>query len=113
MRTISRKGSRPRNGLLGLWMGCFSCPIYRRLRTSKRENFDKFVQVVDLMELGKHLTVSGLLEIAKISETMNHRKPSEVVRILRDHTPASFLSSQEEEDMVRALRRRREASGND
>ena len=35
----------------------------------------------------KHLTVSGLIEIAEITETMNHRKPSEVLRILRDQTP--------------------------
>jgi hypothetical protein len=33
------------------------------------------------------LTRLGLAEIAEIAETMNHRKPSEVLRILRDHTP--------------------------
>jgi hypothetical protein len=57
------------------------------LRTSKDENFDKFVRVLGLMEERKHLTVSGLIEIAEIVETMNHRKPSEVLRILRDQTP--------------------------
>ena len=38
------------------------------------------------MEERKHLTVSGLMEI-EIAETMNHRKPSKVLRILRDQTP--------------------------
>ena len=58
-----------------------------QLRTSKRENFDKFVQIIRLMEVRKHLTVPGLMEIAGIAETMNHRKPSKVLRILRDQTP--------------------------
>lgn len=66
-------------------------PFFRehQLRTSKRENFGKFVRVLGLMEERKHLTVSGLIEIAEIVETMNRRKPSEVLRILRDHTPTN------------------------
>lgn len=60
------------------------------LRTSKRENFEKFVEIIRLMELRKHLTIPGIKEIAEIQQTMNHRKPSEVLRILRDHTPALF-----------------------
>ena len=60
-----------------------------QLRTSKRENFEKFATVLRLMEERKHLTVSGLIEIAEIAETMNHRKPSEVLRILRDQTPTT------------------------
>ena len=83
------------------------------LRTVKRFNFTKFAEVIRLMEQGRHLSPSGLMEIAAITETMNHRKPSEVLRILRDHTPTLFLDPQEEEEMVRTLRRRREASGND
>jgi hypothetical protein len=35
----------------------------------------------------KHLTVAGLMDIAGIVETMNHRKPSNILRILRDQTP--------------------------
>jgi hypothetical protein len=58
-----------------------------QLRTSKSENFEKFVRVLRLMEERKHLTVVGLKEIAGIVETMNHRKPSKVLRILRDQTP--------------------------
>ena len=45
------------------------------------------------MELRRHLTVSGLIEIAEIAQTMNFRKPSEMLRILRDHTPTLFSIS--------------------
>jgi hypothetical protein len=64
-------------------------PFFQKhpLRTSKRDNFDKFVRVIELMDQRRHLTVPGIIEIAEIAETMNHRKPSEVLRILRDHTP--------------------------
>jgi hypothetical protein len=58
------------------------------LRTSKRANFEKFARIIGLMDLRRHLSVPGIVEIAEISETMNHRKSSEVLRILRDHTPA-------------------------
>jgi hypothetical protein len=57
------------------------------LRTSKVGNFEKFSRVIRLMEVRKHLTVAGLMEIATIVETMNHRKPSNFLRILRDQTP--------------------------
>lgn len=65
------------------------------LRTSKRDNFEKFAQVIDLMDGRRHLTRQGLVEIAQIVETMNRRKPSEVLRILRDHTP-TILSTRDE-----------------
>jgi hypothetical protein len=57
------------------------------LRTTKRENFDKFARIIEMMEEGRHLSMEGLAEIAAISETMNHKKPSRFLRILRDHTP--------------------------
>ncbi len=60
-----------------------------QLRTSKKENFEKFMTVLRLMEERKHLTVPGLIQIAEITETMNHRKPSNVLRILRDQTPTT------------------------
>lgn len=89
-------------------------PFFERnpLRTAKRDNFAKFAEIVDLMTIGRHLTVPGLIEIAEIVQTMNHRKPSEVLRILRDHTPTLFPVSQEEDEMARSLRRRREADSN-
>jgi hypothetical protein len=63
------------------------------LRTAKREDFAKFVEVINLMHLRRHLTVPGLIEIAEIVQTMNFRKSSEVLRILRDHTPTFFPPS--------------------
>ena len=58
------------------------------LRTAKRLDFAKFVQCVELVAGGRHRTREGLLEIVRIVETMNRRKPRpELVRILRDHTP--------------------------
>ncbi len=59
------------------------------LRTTKRENFSKFSRIIGMMEEGRHLTNEGLAEFASITETMNHRKPSNYLRILRDHTPAT------------------------
>ena len=79
------------------------------LRTAKRENFAKFAEIIRLMELRKHLSVEGIIEIAEIAQTMNHRKPSEVLGILRGHTPALFQVSSEEDEMVRTSRRREEA----
>lgn len=66
-------------------------PFFQRnpLRTSKQLNFEKFVQVVSLMDQGRHLELPGLIQIAEIAETMNHRKPSKALRILRDHTPTN------------------------
>ena len=65
-------------------------PFFRqhRLRTTKRRNFEKFATIIEMMEEGHHSTLDGLAEIASISQTMNHRKPSQFLRILRDHTPA-------------------------
>jgi hypothetical protein len=58
------------------------------LRTSKRDDFEKFAACMEVVESGRHTTRDGLLEIVRIPETMNHRKPRhELVRILRGHTP--------------------------
>ncbi|HYS43101.1 MAG TPA: hypothetical protein VEM32_03885 [Geobacteraceae bacterium] len=46
------------------------------LITAKAEDFRKFSVVVRMMERKLHLTVEGLTEIARITETMNRRKPS-------------------------------------
>jgi LAGLIDADG endonuclease len=65
-------------------------PFFRRhtLRTAKRSDFEKFAKCVELMLQEWHLTVGGLLEIAAITETMNHCKPrTDMIRILRDLTP--------------------------
>ena len=46
------------------------------LRTAKGEEFRRFVQCLEVMEAARHLTPEGLSEIARIVETMNHRKAS-------------------------------------
>jgi hypothetical protein len=65
-----------------------------QLRTSKRKDFEKFVDIVALMQLGLHRTMEGIGQIAEIAETMNRCKPSGVLRILRDHTPTISLFPQ-------------------
>jgi hypothetical protein len=58
------------------------------LRTSKRDDFEKFAMCVDICHSGRHLASAGLIEIAEIAETMNHRKSrQDLIRILRGHTP--------------------------
>jgi hypothetical protein len=46
------------------------------LKTAKADEFRKFAAIVRMMETRSHLTVEGLVEVAKIAQTMNHRKPS-------------------------------------
>jgi hypothetical protein len=92
---------------------CTIVPFFETnpLRTSKRENFRKFARIIELMHLRRHLSLEGLTEIAEMTETMNFRKPSAALRILRGHTPTLFTTSREEDEMVRSLWRRREAGG--
>jgi len=68
-------------------------PFFREnpLRTSKRDNFEKFAEIIGMMDSRSHLTIDGMTRIAEIVETMNRRKPSEFLRILRDHTPTVSL----------------------
>lgn len=65
-------------------------PFFQRwpLRSSKRDDFLKFVACVNLVVAGRHLTPGGLVEIAQIVQTMNRRKSkTELIGILRGHTP--------------------------
>lgn len=56
-----------------------------RLRTAKDKDFTKFVKCVEIINAGEHLSKSGLLKIARITETMNHKKSrADLIRILRD-----------------------------
>ena len=64
------------------------------LRTAKRDDFAKFAG--DDPSHGSASAPHGArpdLPIAEIVETKNLRKRSEVVRILRDHTPTLFAVS--------------------
>ena len=79
---------RKRDELLGTVI-----PFFKEhpLRTSKRDNFDKFAECVELISAGRHLTVDGLIQIAEITETMNRKKSRrELIRILRDYTPETL-----------------------
>ena len=53
-------------------------PFFRehQLRTAKREDFNKFARVLELMAERKHLSSVGIMEIATIVQTMNRKKPS-------------------------------------
>ena len=53
-------------------------PFFQKhsLRTAKKGDFKKFVQILSLMKKGIHLTPKGASEIAKIIETMNRKKQS-------------------------------------
>jgi hypothetical protein len=65
-------------------------PFFREhpLRTSKNQDFERFAECVELVAARRHLTTDGLVQIARITEQMNHRKPrQELIRILRGHTP--------------------------
>jgi hypothetical protein len=71
-------------------------PFFRKhpLRTSKRADFEKFVRCLDICTSGRHLTAAGLIEIAEIAETMNHRKSrQELIGILRGHTPDTLFEA--------------------
>jgi hypothetical protein len=68
-------------------------PFFREhpLRSSKRHDFEAFARCLGICASGRHLTVSGLIEIAQITETMNRRKSRrELIRILRGHTPETL-----------------------
>jgi LAGLIDADG endonuclease len=81
-RWCVRKGSDLREQILPFM---YKVP----LRTAKAQDFELFVEVLSLMDAGRHLEVDGIAEIAMIVEGMNRRKPSSYLRILRDCTPAA------------------------
>ena len=60
------------------------------LRTSKRQDFEKFVECMEMIKVGHHLNHGGLADILEISQTMNCQKSREdLIRILRDYTPGT------------------------
>ncbi len=64
-------------------------PFFQKyqLQTSKRSDFEKFVQIVKLVDQKRHLERDGLIEILKIAETMNTKKSrQDLIRILTHHT---------------------------
>jgi LAGLIDADG endonuclease len=68
-------------------------PFFRQhpMLTTKQDNFVKFAKCVELVDAGRHVTPSGLIEILEIAQTMNRRKPRhELIGILRDYTPETL-----------------------
>ncbi len=62
------------------------------MHTSKKMQFEKFCQIMDLVVLNEHLKINGLIKIIKIAETMNARKDrKELIKILREHTPQQII----------------------
>ena len=57
------------------------------LKTRKRREFHKFAQIMQIIEAKKHLSTSGLMEIAALANQMNRRRNQSASRILRDCTP--------------------------
>lgn len=67
-------------------------PFFKKyeLRTSKKKNFEIFAKCMVDIEKGKHLTKTGAIKIALMTEKMNHRKNrSKIIRILRNQTSDS------------------------
>lgn len=82
---LYRYGVRRRADLIGKIIPFFEA---HPLRSSKQRDFEKFARCVRIVDAGLHLTREGLADLAEIVETMNRQKPrTEMIRILRDHTP--------------------------
>ena len=76
---------RKRSDLLGVVI-----PFFEKyhLQTTKRLDFQKFAMCVSLVDQGVHKTHDGLVEIAKITQTMNRQKSRhDLIKILTDYTP--------------------------
>ena len=78
---------------------------YYPLLTAKAGDFASFAKAVRLMEKGVHLSMDGLHQLAAIAQTINRRKPSQLMESSEAirQPPASDISG---EDMVLASRRR-------
>ena len=50
------------------------------LRTAKNNDFELFRQAMDLIQEKKHLTMDGIKEIAGLSQRMNRKKPSRILK---------------------------------
>jgi hypothetical protein len=88
---LHRYGVQRRDDLLNVIV-----PFFRRhpLRTSKRDDFEGFAQSLEICRSSRHMTAGGLIEIAEIAQTMNHRKPrAKLIGILRGHTPDTLFDA--------------------
>ena len=74
-------------------------PFFRKyqLRTTKRADFERFAQIVEMMEAGVHRTLKGLREILRIAFTMNQ------AGIRRRLSVKDILASLEPSETVRRI----------
>ena len=56
---------------------------------AKKNDFQRFVKVVEVMDKGEHLTQKGMRKVAEIASRMTHRKP------FKDSSISKFLLSSE------------------
>lgn len=100
-----------REDLLGIIIPFFH---NNQLYTAKNIDFKIFSQCVRLMSLSKHLSIDGLIEIAELTQGMNHKKSREnLIRILRDYTPDSKNHMILREDIVQSAWRHAVSNRND
>ena len=69
-----------------------------RLITAKRMDFEKFVEVIDLMKRGRHHELEGLKHIATIAQSMNRKKRSEFLESSETIRQALSESEQSKDD---------------
>ena len=92
-------------------------PFFRAypLRTSKKNDFEKFSLIVEAMSRNEHATMQGLKEILELAYSMNRSGKYRKIlleEIYRDLEPSETIrqTSEQDEDIVRTARRRAEAS---
>lgn len=71
-----------------------------RLRTAKKKDFDKFANIITMLEAKDHLKINGMMKIAKIIEQMNRKIPS---KFLESSETVRQTCQNDIEDTVRAL----------
>ena len=49
------------------------------LQTAKKHDFEVFKKAIKMMEENKHLSMSGIKEIGKLSQRMNRKKPARIL----------------------------------
>ena len=47
-----------------------------KLQTFKKNDFDKFVKILSIVKMGKHLKKSGMVRIARLIQEMNRKVPA-------------------------------------
>lgn len=79
-----------------------------RLRTVKKQDFRLFARCMKLIQWGKHLTRGGVIQIALLTEKMNHRKSrANLISILRDQTPTFAKKAEKRESHLHGDMQRR------